>query len=133
MRLLAIDPSLTATGFAVVELSGDAENVLRLDFVATKPDTKSRHVYQADKDGARVDDIVRGGETTFVKLSRPIPVHIVYMTAWVDEAGQPNFRNDVYDLDPNVSIPANLRAPTLVAGQSGSEAGSPTLRQGSMK
>lgn len=57
MRLLAIDPSLTATGFAILDLTGDRENVLALDFVATKPDTKSRHVYQADKDGARVDDI----------------------------------------------------------------------------
>ncbi len=59
MQLLSIDPSLTATGFALVEARGDLEVVLALDFVATKPDAKARHVYQADKDGARVDDIVR--------------------------------------------------------------------------
>jgi murein L,D-transpeptidase YcbB/YkuD len=29
----------------------------------------------------------------------PVPVHIVYMTAWVDEEGGLNFRDDVYGLD----------------------------------
>lgn len=86
---------------------------------------------------ARVDEVVKGGQTTFVKLKRPIPLHIVYMTAWVDEAGQANFRNDVYDRDPNVSIPSTLAAPTLIAERSGSGAeaanGSPTPRQGSNK
>jgi murein L,D-transpeptidase YcbB/YkuD len=34
-----------------------------------------------------------------VRLTRPIPVHIVYDTAWVDPAGTINFRDDVYGLD----------------------------------
>jgi murein L,D-transpeptidase YcbB/YkuD len=29
-----------------------------------------------------------------------MPVHILYMTAWVDEAGVLGFGDDVYDLDP---------------------------------
>jgi Holliday junction resolvasome RuvABC endonuclease subunit len=58
MKLLAIDGSLTATGFGLVELGPEAELCVGVDFCATKPDTKSRHVYQADQDGARIDDIV---------------------------------------------------------------------------
>jgi murein L,D-transpeptidase YcbB/YkuD len=77
----------------------------------------------------RVDDVVKSGVTTFAKLQRPIPLHIVYMTAWVDEAGQAHFRRDIYDRDPGVSIPANLRAPTLVAEQGGAT----PLRQGNSK
>jgi Holliday junction resolvasome RuvABC endonuclease subunit len=57
MKLLAIDPSLTATGLVVVELGPDTERVLEQAFVQTKPDAKSRHVYQADQDGARIDEI----------------------------------------------------------------------------
>ncbi|HMU46002.1 MAG TPA: L,D-transpeptidase family protein [Chitinophagaceae bacterium] len=36
---------------------------------------------------------------TPVKLKEPIPVFIIYYTAWVDEGGQLNFRDDVYDHD----------------------------------
>lgn len=60
MRILAIDPSLTATGMVVLEVDAAGARVLDQAFVATKPDTKSRHVYQADKDGTRVDEIARG-------------------------------------------------------------------------
>jgi Holliday junction resolvasome RuvABC endonuclease subunit len=59
--LLSIDGSLTATGFAVVQLGPDAhdEHVLDTSVVRTKPDQKSRHLYQADQDGERVDAIAR--------------------------------------------------------------------------
>lgn len=80
----------------------------------------------------RVEEVVRGGKTTYAKLARPIPLHIVYMTAWVDEQGIANFRNDVYKRDPGVAIPPGLGAPTLIAEQQNS-AGAPTMRQGSNK
>lgn len=76
----------------------------------------------------RVEDVVKGGKTTYAKLVRPIPLHIVYMTAWVDEQGVANFRRDVYDRDPSVSIPAGLATPILVAQQPGGS--SPAVRQG---
>ena len=78
---------------------------------------------------ARVEEVVKSGVTTYAKLKRPIPLHVVYMTAWVDEAGQANFRRDVYSRDPGVSIPATLSAPTLIAEQNVSTA----IRQGSVK
>jgi murein L,D-transpeptidase YcbB/YkuD len=65
----------------------------------------------------RVDEVVRGGKTTYAKLKRPIPLHIVYMTAWVDELGVVNFRNDIYSRDESVTIPPGLLAPTLLAQQ----------------
>ena len=34
-----------------------------------------------------------------VKLKKPVPVFIIYYTAWVDESGQVNFRDDVYNHD----------------------------------
>jgi Holliday junction resolvasome RuvABC endonuclease subunit len=60
VKMLAIDPSLTATGFVVLDLAADhREVVLAMEFVETKPDAKSVHVYQADQDGARCDQIAR--------------------------------------------------------------------------
>jgi murein L,D-transpeptidase YcbB/YkuD len=81
----------------------------------------------------RVDDVVRGGKTTYVKLVRPIPLHIVYMTAWVDEQGVANFRNDVYKRDPSVSIPAGLANPTLIAQQENAATVPAGGRQGNNK
>lgn len=60
MRLLAIDGSLTATGMVVLELGPGTERLLAEEFVKTEPDGKSRHVYQADQDGVRVDAVVDG-------------------------------------------------------------------------
>lgn len=42
--------------------------------------------------------IRRGGER-FVKLPQPIPVHLIYRTAWVEENGTVQFREDIYGLD----------------------------------
>jgi L,D-transpeptidase YcbB len=80
----------------------------------------------------RVEAVVRGGKTTYAKLVRPIPLHIVYMTAWVNEQGVVNFRDDVYNRDPGVAIPSGLASPTLLAQQQ--DGGSaPVLRHGSNK
>jgi murein L,D-transpeptidase YcbB/YkuD len=42
---------------------------------------------------------MRAGDERHVKLRQPIPVHIVYMTAWVDEQGGLHFEDDVYGYD----------------------------------
>lgn len=44
-------------------------------------------------------DALRTGETRRVKLATPIPIHIVYLTAWADADGQTHFRDDIYSLD----------------------------------
>ncbi|HEY8569673.1 L,D-transpeptidase family protein [Microbulbifer sp.] len=40
-----------------------------------------------------------GSRTRAVTLEQPIPVHIAYWTAWVDEEGLLNFRPDIYGRD----------------------------------
>jgi murein L,D-transpeptidase YcbB/YkuD len=47
----------------------------------------------------RVHEIVQGNETLRVRLPRPIPVFILYWTAFGDGAGGVQFRNDAYDWD----------------------------------
>jgi murein L,D-transpeptidase YcbB/YkuD len=38
----------------------------------------------------------------YVNFDRPVPVHIVYRTAWVEPDGRPQFRSDVYGRDAAV-------------------------------
>ena len=47
---------------------------------------------------ARIDQVVASRQRTVVNLVDPLPVHITYFTAWVDQ-GIPNFRADIYGQD----------------------------------
>jgi murein L,D-transpeptidase YcbB/YkuD len=49
-------------------------------------------------DMARVDAVVASKQRTVVNLVEPLPIHITYFTAWVDQ-GIPNFRADIYGQD----------------------------------
>jgi murein L,D-transpeptidase YcbB/YkuD len=65
---------------------------------------------------ARIDQIVEAGKTVLVPLKTPMPVHVVYMTAWTDEDGVLQFRKDMYKYDRYAAIPDGLRpAANLVA------------------
>jgi murein L,D-transpeptidase YcbB/YkuD len=44
-------------------------------------------------------EAMHAGDEKHVRLSAPIPVHIVYFTAWADEQGGLHFRDDVYGFD----------------------------------
>ena len=74
-----------------------------------------------------------GGNQT-VLLQEPIPVHIVYDTAWVGENGTVEFRDDVYHRDviravapgPVAPGPAAPSAPGLLANTAGGNAASGT-------
>jgi murein L,D-transpeptidase YcbB/YkuD len=46
-----------------------------------------------------IDAAMHSGTETHVKLKSPIPIHIVYFTAWVDTNGGLQFRDDVYGYD----------------------------------
>lgn len=46
----------------------------------------------------RIDGVVASGERKVIKVETPLPVHITYFTAWVDN-GQANFRRDIYKQD----------------------------------
>ena len=46
-----------------------------------------------------IDSIVNSGKRRIVKLENPLPVHIVYLTAWVNKDGSVHYRRDVYGRD----------------------------------
>lgn len=47
----------------------------------------------------RIDKIVESGERTVVSLPEPLPIHLSYLTAWVNKDGAVHFRSDIYDRD----------------------------------
>ena len=47
----------------------------------------------------RIDDVLASEETTQVRLTSPLPVHLVYETAWLGEDGTIHFRPDIYSRD----------------------------------
>lgn len=47
----------------------------------------------------RLEAVVGSGETLRVELPRPMPLYIVYLTAWVEPDGTVNFRDDPYGRD----------------------------------
>jgi murein L,D-transpeptidase YcbB/YkuD len=51
---------------------------------------------------ARRDEILASGRTTRIKLPRPVQIVLTYYTAWVDDAGTLQFREDVYGRDADV-------------------------------
>ena len=53
-------------------------------------------------DMAQIDRVLAGGETTAVRLAQPMPVLILYGTAWVEADGTVHFRRDVYRRDAQV-------------------------------
>lgn len=48
---------------------------------------------------ARLREAIEAGATTPVKVADPVPIYLVYLTAWVDADGTVHFRHDVYGRD----------------------------------
>jgi murein L,D-transpeptidase YcbB/YkuD len=59
---------------------------------------------------AAIADEVESGRTVTIPLARPLPVHIVYQTAWVDPDGTLELRDDMYKHD--AGLEAALAAET---------------------
>ncbi len=52
-----------------------------------------------DWDRARIERTVASGARTLVALPEPVPVHLTYLTAWVDADRRLQFRGDIYERD----------------------------------
>ncbi|HEX2616215.1 MAG TPA: L,D-transpeptidase family protein [Flavobacteriales bacterium] len=52
---------------------------------------------------AKIKEAMNGTKEVTVKLAAPMPVVLGYFTAWVDEQGQLNFRDDVYGNDAKLA------------------------------
>jgi L,D-transpeptidase YcbB len=51
------------------------------------------------EDAGPLREALEGGDEKHLPVRPPVPVHILYLTAWVDEEGGLNFRDDVYGFD----------------------------------
>lgn len=49
-----------------------------------------------------IRDAMDAGKERWVRLNQPIPVSIIYYTAWVDKSGIINFRDDIYMHDKDL-------------------------------
>lgn len=47
----------------------------------------------------RIEQAVASGRRTIVTLDQPLPVHISYLTSWVNKDGSVHFRKDIYGRD----------------------------------
>jgi murein L,D-transpeptidase YcbB/YkuD len=54
-------------------------------------------------DAAQVDQAIAAGQTKTYDLKTPIPVYMVYRTAWVAPDGHASFRADVYGWDAEIA------------------------------
>jgi murein L,D-transpeptidase YcbB/YkuD len=70
-----------------------------------KPVELAKYLLQNDPQwpSQRITETIERGMTTVVYIKDPIPVHLLYWTAWVTESGTVHFGNDIYDRDPPLS------------------------------
>jgi len=54
-------------------------------------------------DEAKIKDVISTNEETTVSLPKKLPIHLYYLTAWVDDEGQLQFRKDVYGYDKTLA------------------------------
>jgi murein L,D-transpeptidase YcbB/YkuD len=51
----------------------------------------------------KIEEAMNGSEELYVTLKKPIPVYVGYFTAWVDDKGELNFRDDIYGHDEKMA------------------------------
>jgi murein L,D-transpeptidase YcbB/YkuD len=51
----------------------------------------------------RIDAILQKGDNRVFTLQQPVPIYLVYQTAWVGEQGDIEFRNDIYGRDKRIA------------------------------
>ena len=70
-----------------------------------RPDELAYYLLAEELGEERLDELLSASEPEQVPI-KPVPVHIQYWTAWVDQEGLVNFRPDVYfrDLDLEVAL-----------------------------
>jgi L,D-transpeptidase YcbB len=58
-----------------------------------------------------IEEAINSGVKETVQLPERIPVHVLYWTAWVDEEGIVQFRNDIYNRDQEVARALHKKPP----------------------
>ena len=69
-----------------------------------KPIELAEHVLKSDAKWtrAKIIEAINTGQEQTVRLPETIPVHLLYWTAWADDKGAIQFRNDIYERDPDL-------------------------------
>jgi murein L,D-transpeptidase YcbB/YkuD len=57
-------------------------------------------------------EAINSSKTQTVKVPEPIPVHLLYWTAWVDSEGTTHFREDIYGRDARLIRALNEKPPS---------------------
>lgn len=52
---------------------------------------------------SQITSTLESGKTVVLKLKQAIPIHLTYITVWVDSAGVLHFWDDIYSRDPKLS------------------------------
>jgi murein L,D-transpeptidase YcbB/YkuD len=71
----------------------------------SEPKKMAEYLLRNDKtwNSQNIDSAMHLAKEKWVTLKKPVPVFIVYFTAWVDKTGILNFRNDIYGHDQKMS------------------------------
>ncbi len=66
-----------------------------------QPNALAKRLLQNNRDWPelRIDAALAAGETQRIPLTPTVPVFVAYWSVFVDDAGQVNFRQDVYGWD----------------------------------
>ncbi len=75
-------------------------------------------------DAAKIADLIaHGPENNEVQIDHPIPVHITYFTAWVDDNGETQMASDVYGHEQRITLALAGKWNQIVVGPEPSGAG----------
>jgi murein L,D-transpeptidase YcbB/YkuD len=58
---------------------------------------------QPEWNAQKINQAMNSGKEQSVSVKKSVPVYITYYTAWIDEKGKMNFRNDVYGHDKDAA------------------------------
>ncbi len=83
------------------ELFGRKMRALSSGCIRVEKPRQLAHALLKDQNwnNALINKVIARAQTRPVKLKKPIPVYLMYWTSWVDENGQLQMRDDVYQRD----------------------------------
>jgi len=111
---------LNETGINPDQLLGDINNVQYsavhqpLEDFHPKHEPTNAFYSAAQWDQRLVESRLQQNQNQRVFLPQRLPVYIVYFTAWVDESGYMQFRDDIYNRDQNMQKLLKQNMPTFI-------------------
>jgi murein L,D-transpeptidase YcbB/YkuD len=69
--------------------------------------------------GETIESVLDASETRRVPVERSVPVHVLYLTAFVDAEGAVNFRQDIYGRDDEAMLALSAPAQPVQMAKDG--------------